>query len=244
MRAASSEVEGSLHVHPEGPSQQQLDQAGPKPTAPTAGRLVTASQCGRPGAPGGWCLSRGSQVGRHLLRSRPPCREEAAQSSPAESLLPAAHPQPARLALAHGAAHLSELPGVPPRPRPPRAPLPRTGSRPVPRVAAGSPLRRSRGRGGRGEPRSEPAKSPELRTKPARRRCSAAPAVSAPRSAGSSRPGTGNDLSSRSLPPRGAAGAAGRVIRCDPLVSGGPRWEARETEPSPRRRLQRVSSHL
>lgn len=50
----------------------------PQTPVPTAGGAVTASQCWYQGAPGCLRPSRGSQVKRHLLQSRPPSREESA----------------------------------------------------------------------------------------------------------------------------------------------------------------------
>ncbi|XP_055451285.1 proline-rich protein 2-like [Psammomys obesus] len=238
-RAPSSEVEGSLRARPEGPSQQQLDRAGPErqdlpregwSPPPSAGVEELPVAGAGPAAPregGGTC----SGVALPAARSqpRPPRRSPSPGGTP---------PCPPRPAPAPGAAHLSELPGVPPGPRSPRASPPCSGSSPG---AGRPPGLRSPAAGvavgvaGRG--RSLGGLRP-LRTKPARRRCSAAPAVSAPRSAGSSRPGTGNDLSSRSLPPRGAAGARreGCALRppdCVGRPPPAPRRDARETEPNP-----------
>lgn len=222
LRAASTKVEGSLHVRPVPGPLPRSNWLKPVPNGRTyrgKARHCLAVRVSR--SPGCLRLSRGSQVGRQAPAPESPSPPRGASPvRPAERPLRAAHRRPPRPAPVPGAAHLSELPGVPPRPRPLRAPLPCSGSSPVPggrRVSAP------------GLQGSQWAWRPEVGAwkvpgAPHKARpgagCSAAPAVSAPRSAGSSRPGTGNDLSSRSLPPRGAAGAAGGAARCDPRTAG------------------------
>lgn len=211
-----------------GPSQEQLDQAGPKqqdllregqPPLPVRASRSSWFACARPAASrwGGTC----SRVALPTARSqpRPPRRMPSPGGTP--------------LALPTRPAHLSELPGVLPRPRPPRAPVPRSGS---PRVPERPPGLRSPAVGvavgvaGRGRSLEGPGAPHKARPGAG---CSAAPAVSAPRSAGSSRPGTGNDLSSRSLPPRGAAGDARRAgCALRPPGSVGPPRDAHQTGPS------------
>lgn len=172
-------MEGSLHVHP-GAFPGATGSSRSQRAGPTAGGAVTASQCGCPGAPGCLRPSHGSQVERHLLQSCPPSREESALSAPPNALSRRHTPRPSPTR----PAHLSELPGVPPRPRPPRAPLPRSGSPRVPRGprVSAPPLQGSRW-AWRAEVGAWKVPGAPHKARPSAG-CSAAPAVSAPRSLG------------------------------------------------------------
>ena len=229
-------MEGSLHVHP-GAFPGATGSSRSQRAGPTAGGAVTASQCGCPGAPGCLRPSHGSQVERHLLQSCPPGREESALSVPPDALSQRHTPRPSPTR----PAHLSELPGVPPRPRPPRAPLPHSGSPRVRSPAAGVAV----GVAGRGRslegPRSS-AQSPPQRWEQRRAGC-VRTALARRAARGQAQEMTSAAAASHRGARPGPPG--GLAARCDPQTAWDPRRDAHQTGPSLRgRRSQRVSSHL
>lgn len=102
------------------------------------------------------------------------------------------------------------------------------------REAAGSPLLRSRGRGGRGGPRPEPGSSPELRTKPAPAQ-GAAPRPLCPHRARRAARGQAQEMTSAAAAShRGARPGppGGLAARCDPQTAWDPRGMLTRPDPS------------
>lgn len=245
LRAASTKVEGSLHVRPVPGPLPRSNWLKPVPNGRTyrgKARHCLAVRVSR--SPGCLRLSRGTQVGRQAPAPESPSPPRGASPvRPAERPLRAAHRRPSRPSPVPGAAHLSELPGVPPRPRQLRAPLPCSGSSPVPE-AAGSPLPGSRGRSGRGGPRSESGRSRELRTKPAPAPA-AAPRPLCPHRARRAARGQAQEMTSAAAAShRGARPGPPAGLRAATPGQLGPSRDAPETGPFPGRRARRVSNHL